>query len=344
MATIRDARAGVEPGLRFAMLMPPGGGVTELGWHEIDEWRPERGFLWVHLERDDPAAQAWLNGRAGLDRLVALALMADESRPRVEAVDDDLMIVLRGVNRCATETETCAEAELVPLHIWAEAGRVITLRDKAHSLEALHDLRMQMLTGKGPRSTGALLARIADKVVDHLGDLTSALEEELSELEETVGSSGPGSEVRGAVTDLRRRIVTLRRYLLPQRDALFKLRQDDATWLNHDAKLNLREVSERLGLHLDDLDEMRQRATLLHEEMDSKVAEQTSRNTFVLSIVTVLMLPATFVTGFFGMNTGDLPFNGAVSHGTWFAALLILAAAAGTGLAVGLFLRRKSSD
>jgi len=332
--------AGLENGLRFALLFPPAGPVRELDWTGIEAWRPEDGFLWTHLERDDPVTQSWLSGKAGLDPLVAEALQAEESRPRLEAVGDSLLVVLRGINHTVTEDED--EAELVALNIWIEADRCITLRDKAHSLEALRALRLAILAGKGPRTAGPLLARIAEKIVDHLGELTDQIEEDLCEHEETLAEDGAGVDLRQQVNEMRRRIVSLRRYVAPQRDVLYRLRTDDSSWLCEDSKARLREVEEKLRGHMENLDEMRQRAALLHEEMTVRVAEQTNRNTLVMSVVSVIMLPMTFITGYFGMNTSNLPFAGEGSvGGTSSATLLIVCVGLATGFGTWWLLRRR---
>lgn len=338
MAIDLDPDAGLEPGLRFAILTTPGGAYLDLDWEKIGRWRPEDGFLWIHLERDDPTARAWVRDRAGLDPLVAMALLADESRPRVEDVDDDLLVVLRGVNRPlpGKDRPETIDAELVPLHIWMEAKRCITLRDRAHALSALRDLRLVMMTGKGPRSAGALLARIAEKVTDHVGDLVDELEESLSRLEDRIGEASNGSRLRGNIAEARRSVVQVRRYLAPQRDALFRLRHDDASWLDPASKTHLREVDDRLVRHLEDLDEIRQRAAILQEELGALVAEQTNRNLYALSVVTVILLPMSFVTGFFGMNTGALPFGTDHPYGTWIASSLIVL----VGLVTAILLHR----
>jgi zinc transporter len=334
MGVDHELLAGLEPGLRFAMLATGSGGFVDLDWAGVENWQPSDGFLWIHLERDDPTAQAWVRERAGLDPLVAMALLADESRPRVEDVGDDLLVVLRGVNKAAAGKDIPGEvdSELVPIHIWREATRCISLRDKGHSLNALRDLRLTMMTGKGPRDAGALMARIADKVTDHVGDLVSELEENVSLLEDRLGETGIGFGVRAPIADCRRAVVQVRRYLAPQRDALYRLRCDDATWLTDVAKVHLREVSDRLIRHLEDLDEIRQRASILQEELAAVVAEQTNRNLYTLSVVTVIMLPMTFVAGYFGMNTGGLPFGLENPYGTVLATALIVVTAGATAL------------
>ena len=61
------------------------------------------------------------------------------------------------------------------------------------------------------------------------------------------------------------------------------------------------------------------------DEFDTKMMAVTNRRLFTLSILTACLLPPTLVTGFFGMNTKDMPFQN-TEGGTWWAALFALAA------------------
>ena len=61
---------------------------------------------------------------------------------------------------------------------------------------------------------------------------------------------------------------------------------------------------------------LHERARLLLDEVTAKMTEVTNRRLFTLSILTSGLLPPTLVTGFFGMNTRDLPFLN-TADGTW---------------------------
>jgi len=65
----------------------------------------------------------------------------------------------------------------------------------------------------------------------------------------------------------------------------------------------------------------------LLDEMAAKMTEITNRRLFTLSILTACLLPPTLVTGFFGMNTKDMPFQN-TDGGTWCALAVAFAAGA----------------
>jgi len=60
--------------------------------------------------------------------------------------------------------------------------------------------------------------------------------------------------------------------------------------------------------------------------MASQLAATTNRNLFVLTVVTTLLLPSAFITGYFGVNTKGLPFADS-DYGTPYATILAILAA-----------------
>jgi zinc transporter len=320
MTNPADIKTGTQPGLRFAALLDRKGGCRDLDWEGVRQWKGEDGFLWLHLERDDTIAAQWLRQESGIDPLVALALLADESRPRVEDVDDNLLVVLRGVN----VDEQTGVPELVPIHIWGEANRLISLRDKDHQLSALRNIRLALLTGKGPRSPGGLLAQIAERVVEHLEIVLDSLEDDVGSLEDQAIQCEIDPSMRGKLALTRRRTIQLRRYLGPQRDALYRIQHDDSSWLSKDARLRLREVTDKVVRHIEDLDALRERATVLHEDLSAQISEQIAQNSNRFTALAALLLPPSLVAAILGTNIGGIP--GANDPDAFWQLCLVLAA------------------
>jgi zinc transporter len=85
-------------GLIAAYVLDGKGGGRRVGWNEVRQWAPSDGLLWVHLNFTAPEGQQWLRKEGQLEEVVRDALLAEESRPRVSAFDDGVLIALRGVN------------------------------------------------------------------------------------------------------------------------------------------------------------------------------------------------------------------------------------------------------
>jgi zinc transporter len=99
----------------------------------------------------------------------------------------------------------------------------------------------------------------------------------------------------------------------------------------------LQSCHEALAFALEEIAELYERAKLLQEELASRLAENTSRNLYVLSILTAVLLPMTLVTGIFGMNVGGLP---GLHDSSAFAWVMLAILASGAVTLAAFFWRR----
>jgi zinc transporter len=297
-----DLQYGIHPGLRFASLLDGKGACRDLGWEDVRAWRPGDGVLWLHLERDHEAAQRWLREESGIDSVVIDALLAAEARPRVEDYDDALLIVLRGVNRQDRDNPE----DLVPVRLWIDRTRVISLRDQQHYMMALREIREALIRGRGPIGPGELFARIADRIMHHVEPVVGDLEDQVDELGDAMERLET-KVVRDRLADYRSHAIQLRRYLAPQREALYRLQLEDASWLSKRDKVRLREVTDRTLRFLEDLDAIRDRTMILHEDLTAMVSEQISKTSHRLTALAAVLLPPSLVAGMLGMNLEGIP-------------------------------------
>ena len=87
----------------------------------------------------------------------------------------------------------------------------------------------------------------------------------------------------------------------------------------------------------EELDTIRDRSTVLQEQVIEERAEVMNQRLFVLSILSAVFLPISFVTGLFGVNVGGIP--GVESPGAF--ALLVVGLALATLLMLALFRWRR---
>ncbi|MEI8397263.1 MAG: CorA family divalent cation transporter [Rhodospirillaceae bacterium] len=308
MGVVNVPEPGVEPGLRFACVLNGRGGAVHKRWGEVLEWQPADGVLWIHLERDDPNTGDWVRQSSGIDPVIGEALLAEESRPRVEGIDDGLLIVLRGISQVepGRESHLGGGVDLVPVHLWIDGQRVVSLRDKDHQLGALRDIRNSHAAGKGPSRPGELLVQIADKVVKDLEPVLDALDDEVDRLEDVVLST-TDSTVRRKLSDLRRHAIHLRRYLAPQRDALSRLLIEEVSWLTERDRVRLRGVTDKVLRYIEYLDSIRDRAIILHEDLGSLLNERIARTSNRLTALAAMLLPPSLIAAVLGMNVGGVP-------------------------------------
>ena len=289
-----------DPQFLQSMIIDGKGHGRTIDAAAVNQWSPDQGILWVHLDVSDPHVAGWLARQPGLSELAIDTLLAGETRPRSLVSDDGLLTVLRGVN-----TNPGADPEdMVSVRVWIDEHRIISSRRRR--LLSIEDLRESLLAGTGPTSTGSFVVALIERLADRIGEFVDSIENRMDEAEDEI-SRGKQANFRQRLSALRRQIAEVRRFLAPQRDALDRLTRQASAWLSDADAYGLRQESDRITRFLEDLDLARERAVVLQEELLSLIAQEQNARMYVLSVVAAIFLPLTFVTGMLGMNVGGLP-------------------------------------
>jgi len=289
-----------DSALISAILFDGHGGGRDCTEQELLSWTPDQGTLWLHFNYSQPDIMDWLIGKCGLDEIAAEALTAEEPRPRSHAVDDRLLLVLRGVNL----NPDSDLMDMVAIRAWIEPQRIITTRNR--KVMAVEDLRRALDGGSGPDDVGGFLVQLCERITLRVDVAITEIEEAEDVLEDRVlDESSYG--LRPILSSLRRRLINLRRYLAPQRLVLSQLQFDDLSWLAKDDKLKFREIADHLTRYVEELDATRDRAAIAQDELESRLAEQMNKNMYVLSVVAAIFLPLSLLTGLLGINVLGIP-------------------------------------
>jgi zinc transporter len=115
-------------------------------------------------------------------------------------------------------------------------------------------------------------------------------------------------KLRTTITHIRSEAIAFRRFVAPGRDALLTLARQDFEWLAEEDRLHIREAADRFARMTEELEAVRERAALLHEQLTDLRGEQMEVRALVLSIVALIFLPLTFITGLLGMNVAGIPY------------------------------------
>jgi zinc transporter len=168
------------------------------------------------------------------------------------------------------------------------------------------------------------------------GDI-AAMSTELDGIEDRIVADAWHNE-RQALVEARRRLVLIHRQMTSATGVLRDL--DHAH--RHDLEPAVADMAEKLWRQAQslngDIEQLQARARLLQDELMANLTTQSNRLLYMLSVMTAVLLPATIISGLFGMNVGGLPFlqNPA---GFWIVAGLSLLVAGGT-----LFFVRRMGD
>lgn len=261
-------------------------------------------LVWVHLDGDDADSESWLMAR-GLDPLIVSALLATETRPRLDMMDGGALLNLRGPDAAKGRFADL----LASVRLWVTSGWVVsvTLRD----LAALGDVCAEIAAGHIV-DPGDLVCVLASMITAELDPDVAALGDTLDDCEEMFGPTNALS-LRRTIAKARSKAIAYRRFVAPQRTALENLAAVQAPWLNDDDRMHLREAADRAARMAEELEAIRERAALIHEQLTDLRAELIDTRSLVISIVALVFLPLTFLTGLLGMNVAGIPY----AHEPW---------------------------
>lgn len=298
---MNDPQSQTVDGLVLAIAFDGKGGGRDIGWDEIAHPVGEGTLLrWLHLDFTDPNAQRWIKNHSGVSQVVGDALLDEDSRPRAIDLDKGILVILRGLN-----TNPGADPEdMVSIRIWLEPTRVISTRRR--TLWSVSQLHGFIMAGHGPQSTGDFLVQLVTLLGERIGPIVDQLDAAIEEAEGSFDASKV-MDYQGEFATLRRQSARIRRYLLPQRDALEQMARQSTHILNDDHCAALREQANEMTRHLEDLDLVRERSMVAQEELLGQLALEQNRRMYVLSLVAAVFLPLSFLTGLMGMNVAGLP-------------------------------------
>jgi zinc transporter len=257
------------------------------------------GFVWIHIEDAAEPSLALLAGQQ-IPEVAANALVATETRPRCDRIDDGAIINLRGP---AAEGVDISD-RLVAIRMWVRQGKVNSLT--RFPLAATEAVGRQMNAG-AIHDPGDLVAAFAREISKQLDPEVAALGDSLDDAESQLESHNI-YRLRGQITRIRSEAIAFRRFVAPDRDALQTLAQIDFEWLADDDRLHIREAADRFARMAEELEAVRERSALLHEQLTDLRAEEIDQRSLLISIVAFIFLPLTFITGLLGMNVKGIPY------------------------------------
>jgi magnesium transporter len=173
-------------------------------------------------------------------------------------------------------------------------------------------VRDRLRRSRGPIRTKPadyLAYAILDAVIDGFYPVLETMGETLDEMEvEAAESKRPMSR---EIHSLKRQLLTVRRAIWPQRDLLNNLLREESLHVSADTRLYLRDTYDHTVQVMDMVETFREIASGLMDLYLSGVSNRMNEIMKVLTIISTIFLPLTFIAGVYGMNfdTNASPYN-----------------------------------
>lgn len=287
------------PDAVFAWLLDGKGGVKPL---EDNDVITQRTPCWVHLNYTNPESAQWLASTPVLPNSVRNALSGESMRPRVSRMGEGTLITLRCINGSTDERPD----QLVAVRLYMDERMIVSTRQR--KVLALDDVVSELEEGTGPADCGGWLVDVCDALTDHASEFIESLHDRIIDLEDNLLDQQ--IPPRGILALLRKQLIVMRRYMAPQRDVFARLASERLPWMNDDQRQRMKDIAERLGRGLDEIDACIARTGVMTDEITQVMQESLARRTYTMSLMAMVFLPSTFLTGLFGVNLGGIPGGG----------------------------------
>lgn len=301
------------PDAVFAWLLDGKGGVKPLTDADcVSQDNP----CWLHLNYTHPDSAQWLATTPLLPNVVRDALAGESLRPRVSRLGEGTLITLRCINGSTDERPD----QLVAMRLYIDERMIVSTRQR--KVLALDDVVSDLQEGSGPTDCGSWLVDICDALTDHASEFIEQLHDKIIDLEDNLLEQQVPP--RGFLALLRKQLIVMRRYTAPQRDVYARLASERLSWMTDDQRRRMQDIADRLGRGLDEIDGCIARTAVMTDEIAQMMQESLSRRTYTMSLMAMVFLPSTFLTGLFGVNLGGIPGGGSHLGFSLFCIMLVL--------------------
>ncbi|MFT6077618.1 MAG: zinc transporter [Myxococcota bacterium] len=288
---------------------------SELKVDEVSDQLKNDNLCWVHLDVNNPKSEDWLKEEVSyLDEIIIDALLAEDTRPRLVEYKTGSMIILRGVNL----NKNAEPEDMVSVRIWVDSKRIITAQKR--NIKAIGDMAKKIKAGAYFATSGEFVAEFCYNLSDHIDPIIEGLTEITDKVEDKILDKIFDEDLREDVITVKRQSITLKRHIAPQRDVINSLKNCGQSWISQADKRHFQENFEHISRYVEDLDEIKERAHVVHDEMANAISRKLNKNMYLISVLTAIFMPLTFITGLFGMNVGGIPMNTS-STGFWIIAV-----------------------
>lgn len=301
--------------------------------HEAIEWiqhpKPQTLF-WIDITKQTPAYMDLLAKSFSFHPLALEDCLHFDQRPKLEefpGINPHLFLVIHQFSECTKEQANSEEGILsisgealsIPsplllrseeLHAFLGPNYLVTIHE--HPISPLEQVWNRIAKDPASFSKGCdfLYYQIADALCDSNFPILDRLSDLLDHIEEQV-IENPKRNILTSIYETRKALVFMRKTLSPQRDLMALLaRHGGNSYIRENTALYFRDIYDHLVRINESIESGRDLLGNCVDSYLSSVGQRTNEIMKQLTILSAIMLPLTFLSGFFGMNFDTLiPFH-----------------------------------
>jgi magnesium transporter len=262
------------------------------------------GITWLDIcGLNDVAALEQLGQRFALHPLIIEDIANTGQRPKFEDYGDVMYVVLRHIRLDAGRSDV--QSEQISLIL----GRNFVVSIEEQPSELFNPVRERIRKAQGRiRGSGAdyLLYRLVDAVVDNYYVVLEKLGDDLEDLEDELIEGADRNDLT-RIHYLRRQMIFLRKAVWPLRDVIASHQHGESALILRETALYFRDVYDHTVQALDTIETYRERLSDMMDIYLTGVDLKLNEVMKVLTIISTIFLPLSFLAGVWGMNFQFMP-------------------------------------
>ena len=294
----------------------------------------EPGVTWISVSgvHDIPLIEA-LGHTLGLHALTLEDIANTSQRPKTESFPEYLFVVLKMMTFDADASDLTVE------HVSLIVGESFVISFLEDEGDVFDPVRARIRAAKGRIRTlhsDFLAYSLLDTVVDQYFLVVERIGDIIEEIDDRILADPQPTDVQD-IHRLKTDILILRKAVWPLREEIRTLANSDSPLIRQDTKPFLRDLYDHSIQVIDMVESFREILIGVHDTYLSSISNRLNEIMRVLTIISTIFIPLTFIVGVYGMNFQHMPeLNWRWGYyGVW--AIMIAVACA-----MALFFKRKN--
>ena len=169
-----------------------------------------------------------------------------------------------------------------------------------------------------------LLYSLIDLIIDNYFIVLEFLSEKIETIEEKLVRD-PEQETLKEIYQLKKTIIDLRKFVWPLRELVNKLQREESKLISDSLQVYIRDIYDHIFRITESLDNYRDIIFGMLDMYLSSVSNKMNDIMKVLTIISTVFIPLSFLAGFYGMNFQDMPeFSNPFAYPLLIIAMIII--------------------
>ncbi|MEM1321962.1 MAG: magnesium/cobalt transporter CorA [Bacteroidota bacterium] len=224
-------------------------------------------------------------------------------RPKLDEYEKGLFITLRAL----VFDKATLEIKVEQIALYFRKGLLISFQETESDLFLA--VRRRIQSGQGrirDRGSDYLAYALIDNIVDSYYPILDEFEAVIEVLEDKI-ISDPEENIREQIHHLKKELLVVRKSIAPLREAIGRFAKTEVSFMDEKSKVYIRDLYDHTVQVMDMVESYRDMLNGLQDLYLSEISFKMNQVMQVLTIITSIFVPLSFLTGMYGMNFVNMP-------------------------------------